>query len=1130
MTIKSAIMLCCLVLSASKFQAQLVEIVSEVYAEHDGIEIPDLEGMTTYRVYAVLTNESDEVSAVYGDLSIPLSLTSVDGFFQSDFGASTGWSVNPAFFAFAAEAEFDSWITLGVSNSTEVTGQPNTIGMDEPFTAFNAGGDMIVNSANGGSWFTLFGDTQAQAGPDLKVMIAQLTTSGSFSGIFNVQIFINGNQAESAQYYGIPFSSNEGAVFGCMDPDATNYNADATESGETCLYPCAISLTLDEVNHASCTGAGDGEIFVSAEGEQLGVLYGINGATPNLAVGHFDDLEGGVYTIAVIDGAGCEASIEVEIDVPSPIVLNASLTESVSCAGDSDGVISGSAQGGAGGFQFSLSSDFMDSNTELYFDGLAAGFYTVFVQDANGCVSSSVSISIADPSPLNVSVSGGQNGIAAATCSDSEDGIIVVLTMGGAGNQSSMEFSTNGVDFAPGNVIYIAGGTYTIYAMDVNGCIGQSDIEYTVGAPAPTEWTIDTDSPTCFGADDGSVFVTATGENGGFSFDLDGLSFDGPQFETFVSAGTYGLTATDVLGCQAFQEIVVEEPDAISWEIAILEEASCSNDFIATLTIELFGGSSPYTVTWDDGAQVFSAGSTWNSSTGVFAFQVDDANGCSASGEFMIEGVPILMGFEPEVTQPTCYGNTDGSIVPDSDFSFTEWNVAWSGTSSGVQEPFTSIDNLMAGAYQIELSSPEFPECSALINVEMDQPEAISILVNAAGPICPNELTGIITAEAYNTQGDFGWMLNGVPFSEASSFNAVGFPAGTYTLSTEDAMGCTGDTIVSLEEPTSLGMVPSFIVHPTSFNNGSIELDLNEGLSVQWYDGAGLFLGQESELSGLQSGTYLAEIANGVGCVDEQEFELDFPGCSLSSAEDWPFESSGFFPMDEVVWLLGQEIMPGSNTTTSEWVLRIPSSINDGGLNYPVVSFVLDSIMGIPQGTDASVGWGDELQSLESGCIEFSGIPTLAGEYEVNLTGTLSIALFGSSFNVEGFTFLKTVRVEASEDLIAGCTYAWASNFNSFADFDDGSCTIDGGCPNPEACNFNALSAAPESACDFSCLGCTYVDAENYNLEATQDNGTCIFDLSSEPDGVCLFDFDDSGTIGSTDLLVFLEAYGYSCP
>ena len=745
MTIKSAIMLCCLVLSASKFQAQLVEIVSEVYAEHDGIEIPDLEGMTTYRVYAVLTNESDEVSAVYGDLSSPLSLTSVDGFFQSDFGASTGWSVNPAFFAFAAEAEFDSWITLGVSNSTEVTGQPNTIGMDEPFTAFNAGGDLIVNSANGGSWFTLFGDTQAQAGPDLKVMIAQLTTSGSFSGTFNFQVFINGNQAEGAQYNGIPFSSNEGAVFGCMDPDATNYNADATESGGTCLYPCAISLTLDEVNHASCAGADDGEIFVSAEGEQLGVLYGINGATPNLAVGHFDDLEGGVYTILVIDGAGCEASIEVEIDVPSPIVLNASLTESVSCAGDSDGVISGSAQGGAGGFQFSLSSDFMDSNTELYFDGLAAGFYTVFVQDANGCVSSSVSISIADPSPLNVSVSGGQNGIAAATCSDSEDGIIVVLTLGGAGNQSSMEFSTNGVDYAPGNVLYLVGGTYTIYAMDVNGCIGETANQYTVGAPEAIVIDVTATDVLCNGDENGLISFSADGGTGDLTYSFaEGDSTDVTMYGD-LAPGDYDLVVTDVLGCQMFETITIQDAELVTAS-ATVNPVSCNGDTDGSVELIAGGGTNLFEYS-ADGMDFGSSPIYIDLAPGDYTYYVQDSNGCQDSVVAAI-AEPDALSVTGSITNDTGAGDGALDIVVEGG---NGGNVfSWSGPDG-----FTSADEdlsgIAAGEYTVTVTDMNGCSVEATFGVPVGV-EEWSFLQNAV--VSPNPSTGIFQLDLTGAQGE----------------------------------------------------------------------------------------------------------------------------------------------------------------------------------------------------------------------------------------------------------------------------------------------------------------------------------------------------------------------------------------
>ena len=268
----------CFLLIGSSY-GQLVEIAVESYAVHDG-SIAELDGMTTYHVYAVCTNPEDEVSAISGDATSPLSLTSTDGFYQNALGSNTGWTINPAFFGAFPAMEYDSWITLGVMNQNEVTGQPNTVGMEDAFASFDAGGDfVIVDSENGGSWFTLAGDAQAQAGDDLKVLIAQLTVSNDavITGNFNVQLFVNGSQANSSQQYeGLPFSSQEGAIFGCMDPDAVNYNPDATESGET-VFTLVHWIWLSRLRPNTCPGVADGELSVTASGGQLGVLFGIDG-------------------------------------------------------------------------------------------------------------------------------------------------------------------------------------------------------------------------------------------------------------------------------------------------------------------------------------------------------------------------------------------------------------------------------------------------------------------------------------------------------------------------------------------------------------------------------------------------------------------------------------------------------------------------------------------------------------------------------------------------------------------------------------------------------------------------------------------------------------------------------------
>jgi hypothetical protein len=59
-------------------------------------------------------------------------------------------------------------------------------------------------------------------------------------------------------------------------------------------------------------------------------------------------------------------------------------------------------------------------------------------------------------------------------------------------------------------------------------------------------------------------------------------------------------------------------------------------------------------------------------------------------------------------------------------------------------------------------------------------------------------------------------------------------------------------------------------------------------------------------------------------------------------------------------------------------------------------------------------------------------------------------------------------------------------------------------------------------------LGCTYVDAANYDASATVDNGSCVFDLGSGGGG-CAADFNGDGAIGAADLLDFLLLYDTFC-
>ena len=61
---------------------------------------------------------------------------------------------------------------------------------------------------------------------------------------------------------------------------------------------------------------------------------------------------------------------------------------------------------------------------------------------------------------------------------------------------------------------------------------------------------------------------------------------------------------------------------------------------------------------------------------------------------------------------------------------------------------------------------------------------------------------------------------------------------------------------------------------------------------------------------------------------------------------------------------------------------------------------------------------------------------------------------------------------------------------------------------------------------DNDIAACTYPTATNYSPEATEDDGTCIWELEDN----CPGDIDADGVISVADLMVFLGLFGTTCP
>ncbi len=134
------------------------------------------------------------------------------------------------------------------------------------------------------------------------------------------------------------------------------------------------------VNNVTCNGATTGSFTITAAGTGP-FEYSINAGATYQSSGTFSGLAAGTYTVRVRDNSGgCVKDTTIIVTQPDAIVPANTVT-SATCA--NPGTITVNPTGGVGPFTYSLDGTTYQSSNVLNTGG---GNYTLYVQDANGCV------------------------------------------------------------------------------------------------------------------------------------------------------------------------------------------------------------------------------------------------------------------------------------------------------------------------------------------------------------------------------------------------------------------------------------------------------------------------------------------------------------------------------------------------------------------------------------------------------------------------------------------------------------------------------------------------------------------------------------------------------------------------
>ena len=735
-------------------QAQLAGISVETYMVHDGVDNPALQGYTTYHIYANTTNSEDFVSAVFGDSETPIAFSAAGTVFQSAPSFDYGNEPNPALFTAIPTLEYDSWMTIGMMSSAD-DGAVSNIGMADAMADFASTGSFYIDDPIGGSWFypgfpcgaTPIVDCADQysafGGADNKVLLAQITTDDSFSGVFNVQIFVNGLQANTTNYNGVAFSSDVNDTFGCTDPNASNYDAAATVDDLSCVLPCSLALVIESTTSPTCNGDNDGALVISSTGAQGSddYYFGADDESPS-NFGIFNDLVAGDYEVIIVDGAGCEVSQTVTVPSAAPVTLSATLTSPISCNNTNDAVITVSnAMGGDGNLLFQLLGEPETSTNELTFSGLGAGTYTVIATDGNGCTGNSVATLVNNPSAIQVFITNSSP----ASCFDESDGQIVVSAFGGA-VEASITFSVNG-ESGLSSPLMVPGGTFTVIGTDVNGCSASSE-EVVIG---PDEIVVNAMSTAVACTDDanGMISWAPVGGVGNFTVMVSDSTFTGSSYDG-LTPGTYEILVEDGNGC-ATSEMVEVMNAAPVVATATSTSVSCSGSADGVVSIDATGGTGAFQYS-DNGNDFVAANEFDELVADGYTFYAQDENGCIAEAEVEVTSPdPIVIGGFPSEGEDT------GNAVIDISVTGGTPDYAYEWTGPGVDGTTTAdLEGLSSGTYTVEVTDAAGCSEVATFNV-------VTGIYELAGgveaQIFPNPSTGL-----FQVQWE-GWTGGTVAFS-----------------------------------------------------------------------------------------------------------------------------------------------------------------------------------------------------------------------------------------------------------------------------------------------------------------------------------------------------------------------------
>ena len=637
----------------------------------------------------------------------------------------------------------------------------------------------------------------------------------------------------------------------------------------------SVTVTETHSNTSSCGNTGSIQLYPG--GGTAGYTYSLDNITYQ-AGSLFTGLAAGNYTGWAKDTKNCTASVAVTIGINpgTSITVTANPHSTSSCT--NNGYIQIFRTGGVGPYTYSKDDiTYQVSNT---ITGLAAGTYTCWVKDVNGCKGSLAGVVVSQSAAVTASESHTNT----STCANNG-----TITLTAASGVAPYTYSKDDVTYQAGRTFTgLGAGNYTGWVKDVNGCKASVNLTITQNAIVVTAYA---GNASACGASNGSIQLFRTGGMGPYTYSINGTTYQSGNAFSGLIAGTYTGYVKDVSGCIGSLANINIGPQnstiTLTSGAGTDAQSACKSIAITNITYAVGGGGTGASITsgalpagvtgaYNSGTKVFTISGT-PTAAGVFSYTITTTGICTqvtASGTINVNSAPTATFTKTMAS--SCGGGADGTITVTPTSGVAPFDYSWTGPG-GFTAATAALTSLATGDYDVIISDAASVCTKTIPAITIWQ--ALPPTVTNNGSISAScSATGVIILYGTNGVAPFTYSVDGTNYQASNTFNNLS-PA-TYTGYVKDLRGCisTKTIVVGAAAPISV-TASATTASSCGSSNGKIQLFRTGGISPYTYSLDGITYQTSPLFTGLTPGLYRGYVKDSKDCVGTLSNIMVGPSC-----------------------------------------------------------------------------------------------------------------------------------------------------------------------------------------------------------------------------------------------------------